>query len=75
MDPAKPLGPLGHFTRAKVDWLPVHSESDDWVRTLTELGRGGADGKFGLGPAPTRLLDQDQFQSLTETGANRRGST
>ena len=49
IDPAKPLGPLGHFTRAKVDWLPVHAESDSWVRTLTELGRGGADGKFGLG--------------------------
>lgn len=33
------LGPQGHFTRAKVDWLGLHPRSAQWVAIWAETGR------------------------------------
>jgi len=49
VNPKAPLGPAGHFTRARVDSLPIHPQSEQWVQALTEVGRGGADGTYGRG--------------------------
>ena len=43
------LGPQGHFTSAKVDWLGLHPRSAQLVAAWAETGRGGADGSFGRG--------------------------
>ena len=43
------LGPQGHFTTAKVDWLGLHPRSAQLVAAWAETGRGGADGSFGRG--------------------------
>lgn len=43
------LGPQGHFTTAKVDWLGIHPRSAQLVAAWAETGRGGADGSFGKG--------------------------
>ena len=43
------LGPPGHFTTARVDWLGLHPRSAQLVAAWAETGRGGADGSFGKG--------------------------
>lgn len=41
------LGPQGHFTTAKVDWLGLHPRSAEWVNIWAQTGRSG--GNIGKG--------------------------